>query len=244
MEKFPQSMRQGSKMAIPLRPSSSLHCNIESDLMFTIKVDTNRLRLEAKRAAQDPEWESAGAEESPREMPVPKGAPPAIAGSSKAASPTETTHQGEKDLEATLGAVDCIHALRLQVMNHMGSVKEIEQAAAHTLMVEFARLQTIMCEDLTKSLSALRSELETSSKVLSADLLHVLNLRPGDPMFSQVRGLIQKHHQSVSMKVNLPLLELEVAKEDQTSIGSSRNACVNWALIQELRRCWRRSHKP
>ena len=96
----------------------------------------------------------------------------------------------------------------------MGSVQEVEQTAVHTLMAEFARLQTILCEDLTKSLSALRSELETSSKVLSADILNILNLRPGDLGFSRVRELIQKHHQSVSMKINLPLIELEAAKED------------------------------
>ena len=130
-------------------------------------------------------------------MPVPKGAPPAIASGSKAASPTETTHQGEKDLEATRGAVECFHALRLQIMDYMGSMKEIEQAAS-TLMSEFARLQTILCEDLTKSLSALRSELEASSEVLSADLLNVLNLRPGDPAFSRVRELIQKNTTSRS----------------------------------------------
>ena len=100
------------------------------------------------------------------------------------------------------------------MMNYVGSVKEIEQAAIRTLMVEFAQLQTILCEDLTKSLSALRSELEASSEVLSANLLHILNLRPGDPAFSRVRELIQKHHQLVSMKVNLPLIELEAAKED------------------------------
>ena len=177
-------------------------------------MDTYRRRLEAKRAAQDPERESAGAEESPRETPVPKGAPLAIAGSSKAVSLTETTRQGEKDLEAALGAIERIHALRLQIIHYMGSVREIEQAAVRTLMAEFARLQTILCEDLTKSLSALHSELEASSKVLLADILNVLNLRPGDPGFPRVRELIQKHHQSVSMKVNLPLIELEVAKED------------------------------
>ena len=81
-------------------------------------------------------------------------------------------------------------------------------------MVEFARLQTILCEDLTKSLSALRLELEASSEVLSADILNVLNLRPGDPGFSRVKELVQKHRQLVSMKINLPLIELEVAKED------------------------------
>ena len=239
LEKFPQSMQQGPKIAIPLRPPSSLHWNIESDLMFTITVDTNRQWLEAKRAAQDPEQESAGADESPRETRVPKGTPLAIAGRSKAASPTKTTHQGEKDLEAVLGAIEHIHTLHLQMMNNMGSMKEIEQAAIHTLMAEFARLQTILCEDLTKSLSALRSELEASSEVLLADLLNVLNLCPGDPAFSRVRDLIQRHHQSVLMKVNLPLIELEAAKEDLDrflqeclyELGSNPKA---WEVLEEI----------
>ena len=182
--------------------------------MLPLTKDTYRRRLEAKRAGQDPEWGSAGAESSPGEMPVHEEAPLAIAGSSQAASPTDTTRQGGKDLEAALGAVECIHALRLQIIHDMGSVREVEQAAICTLMAEFARLQTILCEDLTKSLSALRSELEASSEVLSADILNILNLSPGDPGFSRVRELIQKHHQSVSMKINLPLIELEAAKED------------------------------
>ena len=96
----------------------------------------------------------------------------------------------------------------------MGCVREVEQAAVSTLMAEFARLQAILGEDLTQSLSALRSELEASSEALSADMLNVLNLRPGDPGFSWVKELLQKHHQSVSLKVNLPLIELEAAKED------------------------------
>ena len=81
-------------------------------------------------------------------------------------------------------------------------------------MVEFARLQAILGEDLTRSLSALRSELEASSEALSADMLDILNLCPGDLGFSRVKELLQKHHQSVSLKVNLPLIELEAAKED------------------------------
>ena len=96
----------------------------------------------------------------------------------------------------------------------MGCMREVEQAAVSTLMAEFARLQAILGEDLTQSLSTLRLELEASSKVLLADILNVLNLRPGDLGFSRVKELLQKHHQSVSMKVNLPLIELEAAKED------------------------------
>ena len=213
-EKFPQSLLQGPKMLINLRPPSREHWNIESDLILTLMMDTYQRRREAKRAEQDPERESAGAEASPKEMPVPKKAPQAVAGGSKAASPTETSHQEERDFETALSIVKCIHALRLQILHEMGGVRELEQAAVRTLMAEFSRLQSILCEDLIKSLSALHSELETSNEVLSADLLNVLNLHPGDPAFHRVKELIQKHHQSVSMKVNLPLIELEAAKED------------------------------
>ena len=213
-EKFPQSMQQGPKMSISLRPPSKEHWNIESNLMLTLTMETYKQQCEAKRAEQDPEWESAGTKVSPKEMPVLEEAPQAVAGGSKAASPMETTCQGERDLETVLGVVKCIHALHLQIIHEMGSMREVEQVAVRTLMAEFARLQSILCEDLTKSLSALCSELEASSELLSADILNTLNLHPGDLGFSRVRELIQKHHQSVLMKVNLPLIELEVAKED------------------------------
>ena len=213
-EKFPQSLLQGPKMSISLQPPSSEHWNIDSDLILPLTIDTYQRRREAKWVEQDPEWESAGAEASPKEAPAPEKAPQVEVGGSKAASPTETTCQGERDLETTLGIVECIHALRLQILHEMGGVRELEQAAIRTLMAEFARLLSILCEDLTKSLSALHSELEASSEVLSADLFNVLNLHPGDPAFPRVKELIHKHHQLVLMKVNLPLIELEAARED------------------------------
>ena len=213
-EKFTQSLLHGPKMSINLRPPCSEHWNIDSDLILTLTIDTYQWWREAKRAEQDPERESAGAEASAKEVPAPEKAPQAVAGGSKAASPTETTYQGERDLETAFGIVEHIHALCLQILHEMGGMRELEQVAIHTLVAEFARLQSILCEDLTKSLSALHSELEASSEVLSADLLNVLNLHSGDPAFHQVKELIQKHHQSVLMKVNLPLIELEVARED------------------------------
>ena len=213
-EKFPQSLLQGPKISINLWPPSSEHWNIDSDIILTLTIDTYKQQREAKWVEQDPEGESVGAEASPKEAPAPEKAPQVVAGSSKAMFPTETTHQRERDLETALSIVECIHALCLQILHEMGGMRELEQAAVHTLMAEFARLQLILGEDLTKSLSALCSELEASSEVLSADLLSVLNLHPGDPAFPWVKELIQKHHQSVSKKVNLPLIELEAAKED------------------------------
>ena len=170
-------------MAINLGPPSSNHWNIILDLILPLTVDKYKQRLEAKRVEQDPEVESVAAEGSPEQAPAPGKAPQVVAGDGKAVSPTETTHQGERALETALGILKHIHAIRLQAIHDMEGVRELEQTAVHTLMAEFARLQLILGEDLTKSLSALRSELETSSEALSSDLLSVLNLHSGDPVF-------------------------------------------------------------
>ena len=222
-EKFPQSLLQGPKMVINLGPPSSNHWNIDSYLVLPLAIDTYKRWCEAKQVEQDPEAESVGAVGSPKEAPAPGKTPQVVAGGSKAASPTETTHQGERALETALGILKRIHTLCLQTLHDIGSMRELEQAAAHTLMAEFAQLQLILGEDLTKSLSALRSELETSSEALSSDLLSVLNLHSGDPAFPWVKELIQKYHQSISMKVNLPLLELEAARED---LGRFLQGCL------------------
>ena len=213
-EKFPQSLVQGPKMAINLGPPSSDHWNIDLDLVLPLAIDMYKQRHEAKRVEQDPEAKSVGADGSPKEAPAPGKAPQVVAGGSKAASQTEITHEGERTLETALSILKCIHALCLLTLHDIGGLRELEQAAVCTLMAEFARLQLILGEDLTKSLSALCSELETSSEALLSDLLSVLNLHFGDLAFLWVKELIQKHHQSISMKVNLPLIELEVARED------------------------------
>ena len=213
-ERLPPNLQQGPKMGILLRPPSSRHWNIDSDLSFAIAVETHCQWYEAKKTGQDPQQETMETWESPQQTPTPQGASPAIASSSQAASPKETASGEECDLELVWDAARHLHAVHLQVMHDMGCVREVEQAAVRTLLVEFARLQAILGEDLTQSLSVLRSELEALSEALLADVLDVLNLCPGDPGFSRVKELLLKHHQTVSLKVNLPLIELEAAKVD------------------------------
>ena len=218
-EKFPQGLTQGPKMAINLRPPSGDHWNIAMDLVLPLAVDTFRRRREAKRAAQGLGGESEGAKVSSKEAPVPGESPQVVAGSSGAALPTETTYQGERALETACEILEHIHAIRLQTMHEMGGVRELERTLVRTLMAEFARLQLILGEDLTKSLTALRSELETSSEALSSDLVRTLNLHSDDLAFPQVKELIQKYQQSISMKVNLPLMELGMSPQNKLPIG-------------------------
>ena len=92
-------------------------------------------------------------------------------------------------------------------------MQEFDQTLARMLMAEFTRLQLIVGEDLTKSLLAFRAGLETCAVHMS-DLARPLNLHPDDPMSHQVKAIIHKFQQSTSMKMDLPLMELEAARED------------------------------
>ena len=124
-------------------------------------------------------------------------------------------------------------------MHEMGGMRELEGTLVCTLMAEFARLQLILGEDLTKRLTALRSELETSSEALSSDLVRILNLHSDDLVFPQVKELIQKYDQSISMKVNLPLMELGTAREDmegflQRCLRELSSRSESQEMIEEL----------
>ena len=187
------------------------------------------------------EGESEGAKVSPKEALTPRESPQVVAGSSGTALPTETTHQGERALETARKILEHVHAIRLQAIHEMGSVRELERTLVCTLMAEFARLQLIIGEDLTKSLIALRSDLETSSEALSSDLARTLNLHSDDPAFPQVKELIQKFQQSISMKMNLPLMELGAAREDkegflQRCLCEISSQSESQEMIEELSR--------
>ena len=70
-ERLPPDLMQSQKMAINLRPPSSDHWNIVSDLVFSLMTDTFRQRREAKRVALHQKERSEGAEASPTEVSAP-----------------------------------------------------------------------------------------------------------------------------------------------------------------------------
>ena len=175
----------------------------------------------------------------PTEAPTLAESPQTVVGSSGAALRIKTTHHGERVLETARKILVCIHAIRLQAMHEMGSVRELDQTLARTLMAEFARLQLIIGEDLTKRLIAFRIDLANSCEVLSSDLARTLNLHPDDPVSRHVKAIIQKFQQSTSMKMNLPLMELGAARKDMEGflrsclhkISAQSESCE---LIEEL----------
>ena len=125
-------------------------------------------------------------------------------------------------METTREILAHVHALHLQTMHEMGSVWEVDWILARTLMAEFARLQLIVSEDLTKSLLALRSDLEASSETLVSNIVRTIGLHPNDPAACQVKAVLQTFQQSTSMKVTLPLMELEAVRGDLEEFTRSR----------------------
>ena len=176
---------------------------------------------------------------SPTEAPTPGESTQPEAGSSGAALPIKTTHHRERVLKTACDILACAHALRLQVMHEMGSLWVLDRTLAHTLMAESARLQLIIGEDFTKSLIALRTDLETSCEVLLSDIVRTLNLLPNDPVSHEVKVILQKFQWSTSMKVNLPLMELGAAQEDiegflQSCFSKISSQTESQELIEEI----------
>ena len=175
-EKFPQGLMQGQKMVINLRPPSNDHWNITLDLVLPLTLDTYRQWCEAKRVAQGLEGKSEGAKVSPMEAPAPGESPQVEAGGSDEALPKRTALPREWVLETTHEILACIHTLCIQTMHEMGSICELDQTLARTLLAESARVQLIIGEDLTKSLVTLHTDLEASSEALLSDIAKTLDL--------------------------------------------------------------------
>ena len=240
-EKFPLGLRQGQKRALTLKSPSTDHWTIASDLVLPLTLDESRQQCEAKQAVQGLEGRSERAKVSPTETTTPGKVPQAEAGGSGAASPLKTAPHRERVWEATREILARVYAPHLQTMYEMGSMQELDRTLARTLLAESARLHLIIGEDFTKSLIALHTDLEASCEVLLLDIVRTFNLHPDDPMSHQVKATLLRFQRATSLKVNLPLMELQAAWEDmeeflQSCLREISSQTESWELIEELSR--------
>ena len=240
-ERIPQELTQGQKMAVNLRPLSKDHWNIVSDLVLPLMQGTLRQRCEAKQAALQQEERSEGAEASPTEVSAPRKSLQVEAEGSGEAPSGGSVLPRQCVIETTQEILARVHALHLQTMHEMGSVQVLDRTLACVLMAEFTRLQLIVGWDLTKSLIALRINLETSSEALLSDVAKTLNLHPTDPASHRLKAILQGFQQATSLRVNLPLMELQVAWEDmegflQCRLQEISSQAETWELVEGLTR--------
>ena len=157
--------------------------------------------------AQAQEEKSKGARTSQAEASTPGEPSEPGAEVSDKVLPAKMAPNRECVVETTHGILGCIHALHLQTMHEMGSVREVDRTLARALMAEFVRLQLIISEDL-------RADLEVSCETLGSDITRAMDLHPNDPTSHQVKATLQRFQRITSLKVALPLTELEAARED------------------------------
>ena len=241
LERIPQELMQGQKMVINLRPPSNDHWNIVSDIILPLIQGTLRQRREAKQVALHQEERSKGAEASPTEVSATGKSLQVEAEGSGEAPPGRSVLPRQRVIETTQEILTRVHALCLQTMHEMGSVRELDWTLAHALMAEFTRLQQILGRDLTKSLIALQINLETSSEALLSDVAKTLNLHPTNPASHRLKAILQGFQQATSLRVNLPLMELQVAQEDmegflQCRLQEISSQAETWELVEGLTR--------
>ena len=152
-------------------------------------------------------------------MPEPAEIPPAGQSAPQEAVPTKSeadkvASSPQWVLETTQGILEHIHASRLQALYELGSVRELDRTLSRALMAEFTRIQLVMGKGLTKSLLALHLELENTSQSLLSDVSKALNLQPTDLAAHEVKAHLHRFHQALTIRVHLPLLELQAARED------------------------------
>ena len=85
----------------------------------------------------------------------------------------------------------------------------------------------------------LRTDLEESCKALVSDIARTMDLHRDDPMSRQVRAALRKFQRTTSLKVMLPLMELQAAHDDmevfmQSCLQELNSQTESWKLIVKL----------
>ena len=171
-EVIPTELFQSPKLVITLKPPSKDHWNTASDLVLPVVQDQFWEWREAKQAALHLEEESEGVEVSPTDESAPSESLPRKAEDNREVSSLQQV------IDITQGILERVHAICLQALYEMGSARELDRTLAHALMAKFVRVQLVIGQDLTKSLMALRLDLETSSQAFLSDVTGIINLHP------------------------------------------------------------------
>ena len=85
--------------------------------------------------------------------------------------PLTTPTLGEDEIEDQVQDIlNQVFALRLETMQEMGFIREVDRALANAVMSEFVRLQLIVNDDFNTSLWAMHADLEATTSELIRDL--------------------------------------------------------------------------
>ena len=162
---LPPELEEAPQITVPLSVADPHHWNIVNDPIFPNNLDAFKARHEASLASGAAT--SIGGASSRGESSTPTQEFPLTTWLQPPPTPTLEW----QEVEARVAEVmDQVHDFHLQTVQEMGFIREIDQAFAKSLMVEFLRLRAITGDDLSEILQTWQADMEASTDKLLRDL--------------------------------------------------------------------------
>ena len=158
-------LREAPQLMVALSAANANHWNIVNDPIFPSCLDEFKARHEASLASGAAKLtrrsSSQGESSTPtQELPLATWPQP---------PPTPTLEWWEVD-EKVAEVMDQVHNLHLETVQEMGFIREIDQALAKSLMVEFLRLKLITGDDLSTTLQTWQADMEATTEEFLRDV--------------------------------------------------------------------------
>ena len=183
------------------------HWNVTNDLIYPACLEGFRRRHESSQASQANK--SAERSGTGGGSPTCAMTPPSATSSQPPPTPTLGAQEVRGIVRDTL---DQVYALRIETLQEMGFIGEVDRALAKSIMAEFLRLQLIVGDDLNTSLQAMHADLEATTAELVRDMdIAVQNSTALPSENLAVRVALHRFTDLVRLKLALPLAQLDVA---------------------------------
>ena len=194
-------------LSVALAVADDEHWNITDDPIYPACLAEFKKRHEASQASESVKKSGTGGGSPPLAMTPP---------SATSSKPPPTPALGDCEvMELVRDTLDQVFALRLETLQGMGFIWEVDRALAKSIMSEFIRLQLIVGDDLNTSLRAMHADLEATADELIRDLdiavQNSTNLPSENP---SVRVALHRFRELIKLKLTLPLAQVDAACED------------------------------
>ena len=197
-------------MVLTALAEADRHWNVTNDLIYPACLDVFRRRHKSSQASQ--------ATKSAEGSGTGGGSPTCVATlpSTPSSQPLFTPTLGAHEIRGIVcDTLDQVYALRLETLQEMGFIREVDRALAKSIMAEFLRLQLMVGDDLNTSLRAMYADLEATTAELMRDLDIAAQNSTALPSKNPAIGAaLHRFTDLVRLKLALPLAQVDAAWED------------------------------
>ena len=200
-------LREHSMVSAALAEADDGHWNVTNDPIYPACLEGFRRRHASAQASQANK--SAERSGTGGGSPTCVMTPPSATSSQLPPTPTLGALEVRGLIHDTL---DQVYALRLETLQEMGFIREVDRALAKSIMAEFLRLQLIVGDDLNTSLRAMHADLEAITAELTRDMDLAAQTSTALPSENPaVRVALHRFTDLVRLKLALPLAQVDAA---------------------------------